>query len=146
MSVFIYLDGDAILFIGTHVDDIFRLYNPAGKTLRDKVLKALRDEMEVEDKGELSFALDMRVQRDPARGILKLSQRLYTEELMREYKVTGTRASPAPVDDLTEEDVPKDDVERKEAEKIPIRALIGRLWWLALTTRPECTQVCTVAK
>ena len=30
--------------------------------------------MEVDDKGEISFALDMRVQSDREKGILKLSQ------------------------------------------------------------------------
>ena len=38
--------------------------------------------MEVDDKGTLSFALDMRIQRDVEKGILKLSQRQYSDELM----------------------------------------------------------------
>ena len=100
--------------------------------------------MEVEDKGELSFALDMRVQRD---SLINSSVYCLCDNFsipLSGYKVTGTRASPAPVDDLTEEDVPKDEVERKEAEKIPVRALIGRLWWLALTTRPDI--YCSVHK
>src|SRR4051812_28888146 len=97
--------------------------------------------MEVDDKGTISFALDMRVQRDPEKGILKLSQRQYTDELMNEYKITNIRASPAPVDDLKEEDLPKTESEKKQAEEIPI--IIGRLW-LALTTRPDL--FCSVHK
>ena len=100
--------------------------------------------MEVDDKGPLAFALDMRIQRDPKRGILKLSQRQYIEDLMRDYNITNTRTSPAPVDDLKEEDVPTDGPEREAAAKIPIRALIGRLWWLALTSRPDI--FCSVHK
>ena len=78
--VYMWRDGEAVLFIGTHVDDIFSLFNPAGKQLRDKILKGLRELMEVDDKGPISFALDMRVQRDPTKG--KLSQRQYIDELM----------------------------------------------------------------
>jgi len=141
--VYMWRDGEAVLFIGTHVDDIFSLFNPAGKQLRDKILKGLRELMEVDDKGPISFALDMRVQRDPTKGILKLSQRQYIDELMTEYKITSTRNCPAPVDDLKEEPY-SSETERKEAEKIPIRALVGRLWWLALTTRPDI--FCSVHK
>src|SRR5207245_1819806 len=61
--VFMFRDGEGFLFIGTHVDDIFSLFNPAGKVLRDRVLTALRKKMEIDDKGTLTFALDMRVQR-----------------------------------------------------------------------------------
>ena len=93
--VFLFREGDAFLFVGTHVDDIFSLFNPSGKFLRDRVLKALRGKMEIDDKGPLSFALDMRVQRDPERGILKLSQKQYIESLITEYKITGVRSSPS---------------------------------------------------
>jgi len=58
--------------------------------------------------------------------------------------VVGVRPSPAPVDDLKEEDVPVDEAEKFEASRIPIRALIGRLWWLALTSRPDI--YCSVHK
>jgi len=88
--------------------------------IRNKVLAALREKMEVDQKGTLQFALDMRVQRDPRAGVLKLSQRQYIDGLMDEYKITGIRSSPAPLDDLTEEDLPKSESEKREAEKIPV--------------------------
>ena len=129
--VYIFRDGDAFLIIGTHVDDIFSLFNSKGKALRDKVMGVLRSKMEIEDKGKLSFALDIRIQRNVQEGIVKLSQRQYIEGLIKDYNITGVRTSPAPVDDLTEEDLPKTDTEKEEASKIPIRILIGRLWWLS---------------
>ena len=141
--MYIFREGNAFLIIGTHVDDIFSLFNSKGRALRDKVMAALRSKMEIEDKGELSFALDIRIQRNVAEGILKLSQRQYIEGLIRDYNITGVRASPAPMDDLKEEDLPKTDTEKEEASKIPIRILIGRLWWLAITTRPDIFAVYT---
>ena len=50
-----FKEDNGFLFIGTHVDDLFCLFNPAGKFLRDKVLATLRTKMEVDDKGTLSF-------------------------------------------------------------------------------------------
>ena len=73
-----FKENDSFLVLGTHVDDLFCLFNP-GKTLRDKVLAALRAKMEVDDQGTLSFALDMRIQRDVEKDILKLSQRQYID-------------------------------------------------------------------
>ena len=50
--------------------------------------------MEV-DKGPINFALDTRVQRDPNKGILKLSQKQYIDDLLAEYKITGIKPTPA---------------------------------------------------
>src|SRR6185369_4388534 len=49
-----------------------------------------------DDKGTLDFALDMRIQRDP--------EMQYVEDLLAEYEITTIRHSPAPVEDLREED------------------------------------------
>ena len=139
--VFIWREGGAWLIIGTHVDDIFPLFNPQGKTLRNRVLAALREKMEVDDKGTVSFALDTRVQKDEKMGILKLSQKQYIDDLLSEYNITSVRTSPAPVDDL-KEDVGED--VKNEGEKDPVRTLVGRLYWLADTTRPDI--YCSVHK
>ena len=80
----------------------------------------------------------MRIQRDAKNGILKLSQTQYLEDLLKEYEITAVRASPAPVDDLKEEDF------KEWNEEIPIRQLVGRLWWLAMNTRPDI--FCSVHK
>src|SRR5260221_9426513 len=47
------------------------------------------------------------------------------------------RDTPATLTDITIEDLPKTPKEKQEATKMPVRNLIGRLWWLALTTRPD---------
>ena len=54
----------------------------------------LEKKMQVEDKGEMSFALDTRIQRDTKAGILKISQRDYIENLMKTCKVEGTKDTP----------------------------------------------------
>ena len=59
-------DGGFVL-IGTHVDDIFPLFNEKGRKIRDRILNGLKSKMEIDDKGEISFALDTRVQRNKKR-------------------------------------------------------------------------------
>ena len=47
--------------------------------MRERVMSALREKMEIEDKGSLAFALDTRIQRNVEEGILKLSQTVHRE-------------------------------------------------------------------
>ena len=69
MNVFTFSEKEAFLIIGTHVDDIFPLFNKQGKKLRDKVFSKLGEKMEIENKGEIKFALDMKIETDRQRGI-----------------------------------------------------------------------------
>ena len=102
--------------------------------------------MQIDNKGELKFALDTKIERDREKGILKISQTAYTENLLREYEMGECkgRETPCMVNELTEEDVPKSESEKKEAEKYPVRNLKGRLWWLVLISRPDLN--CAVHK
>src|SRR5690606_6001882 len=47
------------------------------------------------------------------------------------------RDSPIPLVELSEKDLPKTEEEKKAVAKLPVRNMIGRLWWLATQTRPD---------
>src|SRR6185312_11665870 len=49
--IYVFSKGPAWVVIGTHVDDLFPLYNPAGKKLRDEILEKLEKKMTVDNKG-----------------------------------------------------------------------------------------------
>jgi len=65
--------------------------------------------MQIDNKGPLSFALDMKIERDINRGILKISQNIYIKNLLKEFNMENAtgRDTPAPLTDITEEDLPK---------------------------------------
>jgi hypothetical protein len=44
------------------------------------------------------------------------------------------KETPSPVADIT---LPSTEEEKKEAVKLPVREVIGKLWWLALQSRPD---------
>jgi hypothetical protein len=83
--------------------------------------------MLVEEKGTLAFALDTKIEKNDKKGTLKLSQAAYTRSLLTEYNMLECepRDTPAILTDITENDLPKTEHERKEAEKRPVRNLIG---------------------
>jgi len=118
--VYIFREGKSFLFLGTHVDDLFPLYNKGGENFRDKILKALQTRMTIDNKGEINFALDTRIQADRERGVLKISQAKYTQALLAEYNMHSCkeRETPSLLTDMTESDLPKTE-EEKESEQIP---------------------------
>jgi len=101
--------SDGFLFLGTHVDDLFPLCNEGGEKIKQRILGELKRQMQIDNKGPLSFALDMKIERDINRGILKISQNIYIKNLLKEFNMENAtgRDTPAPLTDITEEDLPK---------------------------------------
>jgi hypothetical protein len=137
--VYIFREGEAFLFMCTHVDDLFPLFNEKGRTIRDKVLGVLRSKMQIEDRGTLNWALDTKIERDPEEGILKISQKPYIESLLKDFSMVNIkgRDTPGVGEEITEEHLPKTAEEKQEVSKLPFQRLIGKLWWLALISRPD---------
>jgi hypothetical protein len=96
--------------------------------------------MTVENKGILSFALDTKIERDAEKGILKISQPVYIAGIVQEFNRENplkTRDTPSSGTTITEEILPQTEEEKEKVAKLPIRNLIGKLWWLALISRPD---------
>jgi len=102
--------------------------------------------MQIDEKGEIKYALDTHIQTDRENGILKISQTKYVENLLKEFDMheSTPRDTPSLLTDITEKDTPKTKEEKEKAEKYPIRNVIGRLWWLVLISRPDLN--CAVHK
>ena len=142
--VFIFREGETSwLFLSTHVDDIFVLFNQEGLKIRDSILIALNEEVTVENRGELSWALNTKVERDSVRGILKISQEEYVNELIRTEHFDDIGLEDTPTFDkgsdshMSADDLPKTDAEKEEVAKFPFQSIIGKFWWLALVSRPD---------
>jgi hypothetical protein len=106
--IFVFREGSGWVMMGTHVDDLFPLYNVHGRRIRDKILTELKKNMTIDERGTLSFALDTKIERDPEKGILKISQRPYIEGLLKEYGLSNTtgRATPGPKAIITRKTCP----------------------------------------
>jgi hypothetical protein len=114
--VYIFREGEAFLIIGTHVDDIFPLFNKQGKKLRDKVFSKLGEKMEIENKGEIKFALDMKIETDRQKGILKISQESYIDSHIKEYRMEEAvgKDTPGPLTESKDTETPKTKVRKRE--------------------------------
>ena len=73
--------------------------------------------MEIDDKGEIKYALDTHIERDRERGTLRISQTNYIKNIIKEYNLEEARGrqTPAPPDEITESDIPTTEEEKKKA-------------------------------
>ena len=70
---------------------------------------------------------------------LKISQVAYVDSVLAEFNMHSAegRDTPIPQVEIGEEDLPKTEEEKKATQNMPIRNVIGKLWWVALQTRPD---------
>src|SRR5688572_17129338 len=121
--IFIFSEGEAVCIIGTHVDDLFVLCNTQGKRIRDRIFSKLESKMEIDNKGEISYALDTCLEVDRERGILRISQEKYINSVIKEFHLEAStgKETPAPTTELTEEDIPTEKEEIERVNSLPIR-------------------------
>jgi len=144
--VYMFREGKGFCMIGTHVDDLFPLCNREGVKIREKILKSLKDKFEIDDKGEIKYALDTCIEADREGGTLRISQETYIKNLIKDFNLQNSKGkdTPAPLTSLCEDDLPKTEQEIKTANELPIRNAIGKLWWCALISRPDIVDMLNV--
>ena len=137
-------DGGGFCIVGTHVDDMVPLYNKKGRTLRDQLWEALSKGMRLVDEGDATWVLKTQILHDPKRGVTKITQASYTEEVLRLFDFRGAKPADTPTYDqgpmaeMTEADLPKTPEEAASVGKTrPFRELLGCLWWLATISRVD---------
>ncbi len=129
--------------IGTHVDDLFVLFNRSGARLKQLVWQHLNKHLTIKDLGEAAWTLQMSIKRDATEGTLKLSQETFTLEVLRRFNMSDCKPLPTPAVDagkeatMAEEDLLSTADEQKTVADLPFLELIGCLWWLAQMTRPD---------
>ena len=144
--IYVFQEGQGLCIIGTHVDDLFPLCNKAGIVIREKIMKELRSRVEMEDKGEITYALDTKIESDREKGELRISQENYIRSVIKEFnqEASNGKDTPAPTTDISDVDTPTTPDEIKLASELPIRSAIGKLWWAAGISRPDI--VCALHK
>ena len=135
-------EGKAFCICSTHVDDIFVLFNTAGKKYRDQLFESIRRDIPVENLGPVSWALKTSILRDRNAGILKISQEQYTLDFLSRSDAAASKfpplKSPATNPNYPEIFQPDDNLDRMDEKlKKEFQSDIGAFWWLAQISRPD---------
>ena len=140
-ATYLRRQGNAFAVVGTHVDDLFVVFNPAGAKLKDELWAHLNRKLTIKDLGVAEWTLQMLIQRDAKAGKLKISQESFIVEVLRRFNMSNCSAAPTPAIDtgaeatMSESDCPVTTGQSEEIADLPFLKLIGCLWWLAQMSR-----------
>ena len=123
------IDGE-IYYLLTYVDDIL-IFGPNQSTI-DKVKDELRSKLDIEDLGEVSYYLGMRIQRDLEEKTIALDQTAYIVRLLSTYQISGYETIPCRASIYELQDKSNEPYEQKL-----FQSKIGALLHLARFTRND---------
>ena len=130
--------GDQQVLLGLYVDDMTIM----SKSLEavEAVKKLLSAEFKMEDFGEASVVLKIRIRRDKERGILTLDQSKYAASVLQRFGMQDCKGVSIPLSHGTYFSVgqsPDGDEEKEQMSAIPYRQAVGSLMYLMVSTRPD---------
>lgn len=132
---------DQFTYLVTYVDDI-AIFSKDAKNI-DDIVKAIEEDFEARDLGELSYFLGVRITRRN-NAVIELDQEAYINDLLKRFGMEECRSAATPMEPgitLSKDDAPKIETEMKEMKLRPYRELIGALNYLAQCTRPDLALV-----
>ena len=142
--VFEIIAAEFWLRVFTVVDDFFVFFEEASRHLRDNLWRICTENIrEINNLGEISWALKCTIQIDRPGGILKFSQGGFVREILSRFKLEDIKHSETPAFDtgsdakMTPEDFVVTNEDEESLSKLPIKELIGCFWWLAKMTRGD---------
>ena len=138
-------DGPDVMAIVIFVDDL--IISGARDETIDKVKSAVSSRFKATDQGKLEWALGIRISYTENGGIM-LSQRALAESILEKFGMSKCASMKTPYSMshvLSLDSCPKTEEEIKHMERVPYRAAIGSLLYLANSTRPDISYSVGVA-
>ncbi|KAL0378366.1 UNVERIFIED_CONTAM: Retrovirus-related Pol polyprotein from transposon TNT 1-94 [Sesamum radiatum] len=115
------ISGSLVAYLVLYVDDILLIGNDV-KILGD--IKAwLSTQFSMKDMGEASYILGIKIYRDRSRRLLRLTQSLYIEKVLKRFKMEHSKRGLLPMRHgikLSKKKSPKTDEELKRTSNIPL--------------------------
>ena len=136
-ATYIKRQGNAFVIVGTHVDDLFVVSNSQGRKMKESRWAHLSANLAIKTLGETRWTLQMLIQQDVEKGVLKVSQESFVTEVLHRFNMTNCKSMPTPATDagaesiMTEADLPATPEAHLEIADLRFLEVIGCLWWLA---------------
>ena len=111
--IYLMVSGSSYIFLVLYVDDILLASNDFDLLIETKQM--LSTHFDMKDISEASYVLDIKILRDRANGVLKLSQRAYIERILKRFNMHNCSSTKAPIvngDKFSMAQCPQNDVER----------------------------------
>ncbi|KAJ9697292.1 hypothetical protein PVL29_009194 [Vitis rotundifolia] len=136
--IYLRISESSYIFLVLYVDDILLASNDFDLLFETKHM--LSTHFDMKDLGEASYVLGIKILRDRANGVLKLSQRTYIEKILKRFNMHNCSSIRAPIvkgDKFSKAQCPQNDDEREEMRTIPYSSLVGSLMYAQVCTCPD---------
>ena len=136
--IYLRVSGSSYIFLVLYVDDILLASNDPNLLIETKHM--LSTHFDMKDLCEASYVLGIKILRDRANGVLKLSQRAYIERILKRFNMQNCKSTRAPIvkgDKFSKAQCPQNDDEREEMRTIPYSSVVGSLMYAQVCTRPD---------
>ena len=114
------VSGNSYIFLVLYVDDTLLASNDSNLLIETKHM--LSTHFDIKDLSEASYVLGIKIIRDRANEVLKLSQRTYIEKILKRFNMHNYSSTRAPIvkgDKFSKAQCPQNDDEREEMRTIP---------------------------
>ena len=133
-----YSKDSSLLWVLIYVDDGIIMDNDT--VIRENFMRSLSARFPTEDKGELTWILNVAVKRDRKLNTITMSQRLYVDDLLHKFPAVQypslSRHFDTPMSDRADlDETDPNSGEISASEKASYMSLVGGLLWLANMTR-----------
>ena len=102
-----------------------------------KTKHMLSTHFDMKDLSETSYVLGIKILRDRANRVLKLSQITYIEKILKRFNMHNCKSSKTPIMKGDKSQCPQNDDEIEEMRTIPYSSLVGSLLYAQVCARPN---------
>lgn len=143
--IYINKNDNNMTLIAIYVDDL--IVASSDQNVLTNLKNELANTFEMKDLGPIQFCLGIEFNQDVKSGKICMSQSKYIQHLLERFGMADCKPVSTPTnisEKLSKEMSPKDENEKREAEKLPYQGLVGSLMYLAVSTRPDIAHVVSV--
>ena len=129
------VSGSKYIFLVLYVDDIFLATNDINLLVEIKQL--LFSHFDIKDLGEASYVLAIQILRDKPSGIMRLSQQMYIERILKRFNMQSCSFGKRPIvkgNKFSKGQCPHNDIERDKMKSIPYSSVVGSLMYAQVCT------------
>ncbi|KAL0443794.1 UNVERIFIED_CONTAM: Retrovirus-related Pol polyprotein from transposon TNT 1-94 [Sesamum latifolium] len=130
--------NNAPIFLVLYVDDML-IASPV-LSMIENLQNDLRKTFEMKDLGNAKKILGMTIDRDRKTSSIFLNQKAYVISVLEKFSMINAKSSSVPLAthfQLSKDQSPKSDSEKKHMEKVPYSNAIGSVMYLMVCTRPD---------
>ena len=130
------VSGRKFIFLVLYVDDILLATNDTHLLVKTKQI--LFSHFDMKDLREASYVFGMQILRDKPSGILRLSQQMYIECILKKFNMQSCSFGKTLIvkdDKFSKGQYPQNDIERDKMKAVPYPSVMGSLMYAQVCTR-----------